>query len=214
MGPSGTTQPTPAEVLDRDAVHNVLLLVPPLHRADLDGCIELLTPTSVESLNVWSLGLTLSPDKRVENWHRAVGERPGAFKVVSVGEHPHEKAEAVAAGYGFEPEPHFVEIPYGGDLTQIGIELIAALDAWAENDRQTVVCVHSLTALLQYVEAETAFRFLKSFTDRVEQAGAIAHYHMNPGAHDDAVVSNVEELFDAMVAYDGNGAWRLSGRRT
>lgn len=212
MAPSGTTSPTPADVLDRDAVHNILLLVPPLHRADLDGCIDLLTPTDVEQMNVWSLGITLSPDKRVANWHRAVGEKPGAFKVVSVGEHPQEQAEALAASYGFEPEPHFVVVPYGGDLTQIGIELIDALDEWEANDRQTVVCVHSLTALLQYIESETAFRFLKSFTDRIEQAGAIAHYHMNPGAHDDAVVSNVATLFDAMVALNGEGTWELTRR--
>lgn len=186
---------------------NVLLLVPPFHPADLEACMALLTLEPPERENVWSLGVTLPPNKRVENWQAHVGRAPRAFRVVSVGDQAQDRAEAVARTHGFDPEPHFATVPDGGALTRIGVELVSALEAWADADAETVVCVHSVSALLQYADEGHVFRFLNAFTTEVEAAGATAHYHLDPEAHDTSTVARVKQLVDAVVEADGDDGY-------
>lgn len=184
---------------------NVLLLVPPFHPADRDACMAMMTLHEPERENVWSLGVTLPPNRRVENWEEHVGRAPRAFRVVSVGDQAEDRAKATAAAYGFDPEPHFATVPDGGALTRIGVELVSALEAWADADAETVVCVHSVSALLQYADESRVFRFLNAFTSEVEAAGATAHYHLDPEAHDASTVARVKQLVDAVVEADDDG---------
>jgi hypothetical protein len=53
--------------------------------------------------------------------------------------------------------------------------------------------------MLQYVELDQAFRFLHVVTDRLADADAMAHFHVDPGAHDDETIETLTSLFD--------GAW-------
>lgn len=198
--------------LDPVQVSNILFLVPTLHRGDLTGCMDLLTIDEPAAENVWSLGVTLSPNKRVENWERVVGTKPASFKIVSIGNHPEDKAKEVAESYDFDPEPKFVTVPHGSDLTQIGVELIESLNEWEASSRRTVVCFHSISALLQYVSFERTFQFLNTFTNQIEQADAVAHYHMNPEAHNHELLSKISQLFDARVELDPNDQWEVTIR--
>lgn len=190
-------------------VSNVLLLASPLHPADIGACLDLLTITEPQNEHVWSLGITLSPNDRVENWEEFVGQAPAAFKIISVGEQPQERAKEVAADYGFNPEPNFVTVPSGGALMSIGVELTDVLDDWAKTDKETVICFHSVSALLQYRVEEQAFQFLDEFTSQVEQAGGLAHYHMDPRVHGDSTVSQAKQLVDAVVEPEGDDEYRL-----
>lgn len=209
MSPPGPTAGSGSFRGEIPGVSNVLLLASPLHRADLEACLDLLTITEPDNEHVWSLGITLSPNDRVENWEEFVGRSPAAFKIISVGEQPQERAKEVAADYGFDPEPNFVTVPSGGALMSIGIELTDVLDDWAEADAETVICFHSVSALLQYRSEERAFQFLDEFTSQVEQAGALAHYHMDPRVHGDATISEAKQLVDAVVEPEGDDEYRL-----
>ncbi len=191
---------------------NVLLLVSPFEAADLEACMDLMTLHEPEDENVWSLGITLPPNKRVENWEEHVGRAPAAFRVVSVGDQAQDRAKATAEAYGFDPEPHFVTVPDGGALTRLGVELMDALESWEGADGETVVCVHSVTALLQYADAARVFRFLNAFTTQVEEAGATAHYHLDPLVHDESTVAAVKHLVDAVVETDADGGYRVTVR--
>jgi hypothetical protein len=62
-----------------------------------------------------------------------------------------------------------------------------------------VVCVSSLTALLQYVDPQRAYRFLNSLTNQFASLDAHAHYHLNPSAVDDQVVCSLSSLFDDAI---------------
>lgn len=202
----------PSDELEIAGGTNVLLLASPMSETGLDVCLDLLSTPEPADVNVWSLGFTVSPDHRVKNWEGRVGERPAEFRIVTVGNLAQASAEDVAERHGFDPAPHFVTVPHGGDLTRIGIEFTRTLQEWADSPDQTVVCFHSLTALIQYASVQQAFRFLNSFTAHVESGGAIAHYHMDPDAHEDRTLAKITHLFDTVIETDANGGWTVTKR--
>ncbi|QLH83733.1 DUF7504 family protein [Halosimplex pelagicum] len=94
------------------------------------------------------------------------------------------------------------------DLTGVGIavgEWLRACDA----DERPVVCLDSLSTLLQYADLERAFRFLHALVAQVRSAGATAYVSVDPGAHDEATLATLRTLFDAVL-----GAERRAGDTT
>jgi hypothetical protein len=89
------------------------------------------------------------------------------------------------------------------DLTGVGIAVTEFLDA---SDGATAVCFDSVTALLQYVDMDTAFEFLHVFAGRLHRHGAVGHFHMDPGAHDPQVVAQVASLVDGKVELRDDGS--------
>lgn len=99
-----------------------------------------------------------------------------------------------------------------GDLTGIGIQSSEFLTRWHGAD-DVAVCVESITAMLQYVPIQTAYRFLHVLTHRVNHAGATAHYHMSPDAHSERELGTLKQLFDAIAEYDTEtDTWTVAER--
>lgn len=90
------------------------------------------------------------------------------------------------------------------NLTEIGVALSRHLHDM-EGER-IVVCVRSLTALLQYVDGKQAYQFLNALTNQLASAGALAHYHLEPSAHDDQVVTTLSALFGAVIEVEEHEA--------
>jgi hypothetical protein len=82
------------------------------------------------------------------------------------------------------------------DLTGLGIQIGQVLSEW---DAPVAVCFDSLTAMLQYVDFETAYEFLHAITGQFHAAGARAHFHIDPEAHDPTQVDGITSLMDARV---------------
>lgn len=93
------------------------------------------------------------------------------------------------------------------DLTGIGIAVAEQL----RDNAGVRVCFDSLTALLQYVDADRAYTFLNSLLGHLWNADAHAHFHFNPEAHDGETVAAVTSLFDARVDID-DGSVRVPGQ--
>ncbi len=89
------------------------------------------------------------------------------------------------------------------DLTGLGIQIGQFLSEW---DDPVLICFESLTSMLQYVDYETAYEFLHAITGQVHAAGARAHFHIDPTAHDDKDIAGIASLFDASVSLDGGVA--------
>lgn len=87
------------------------------------------------------------------------------------------------------------------DLTGLGISIGRILSEWRE---PVLVCFDSLTSMLQYVDIKTAYEFLHAITGQIYAAGARAHFHIDPSAHDSQDVAAISSLFDARVQLDGD----------
>jgi hypothetical protein len=184
----------------RDGATNVLLLAPAGSPADADACLHLLADTDAEARNVLALGYSTPPDQAARA-ARADGPT-GDTTFVCIGERTRSAASTTSA---FDPVPGAATaqvVPDPADLARIGVVVNECLEEWADVGARTVICYHSLTDLLEYVDLQTAFRFLHVMTGRIAAADAQAHFHLDPAAHDEETVRTLSLLFDDVVRVD------------
>jgi len=199
------------------AIHpgdNVLVTCPSFMGDEHQTCLELLTPASPENVYALSILFTQSPSDHLDSWQRLVGAYPARSRIVSVDADAKSSAgipEVTTESRDGEQAVQRVNSPR--NLTQLGVRITDSLDEWMETepDTQVAVCFQSISTLLQYVDVEQAFKFLNVITARCSAADAVAHYHLDPHAHDEQTTVKLEQLFDAVVEYDED-SWTI--RRT
>lgn len=188
---------------------SVLLLSSAMATEGDRACADLLLPDEEEGNALW-IAYTKSPDEQVRRYHARADGRPTNVGVISVDSGA--RATAAMGGSDANGGPSGPAGPGGptatvtnpNDLTGLGIRVTEYLQEWADSDGRTVVCFDSLTALLQYVDLQTAYEFLHVLTGRFAAVDAFAHFHMDPSAHDDKTVETMTMLFDAAIELDGD----------
>jgi hypothetical protein len=190
----------------------VLLLAPSLHAATEDACLDLLSFEAAAEENVLWVTYTRSPDDCVQEWMAHVDSPPGNVQFVNVG----ETTRAASAHPGGSTASNVAEgavetLSSPGDLTGLGITLSEILKEWDGNGKRTVACFDSLTALLQYADLQTIYKFLHVLTGRFDAADVTAHFHLDPDACDQQTVSTLTSLFDTVVELD-DGEWSVRSR--
>lgn len=194
---SGDSDPLP-EQLGKAA--NVLLRAPQRTGAEDRSCIDLLTIRADEP--VVSVSLTQSPADRLAVWNRyAEGYPPRAVFVAveSDGDHLAHQLETACPGRSDSTAVAIDRIDHPGDLMRLGVRISERLDELAGAGQRPVMCFHSLTTLLQYVDVERLFRFLHILTSRVRQADGLAHYHLDRASLESETLGTLSRLFDATV---------------
>lgn len=205
-----STTEFPPSGLDRST--NVLLLARAAGAAEQRACTDLLTAVASEPQDaVLAVTLTTSPRDQMDIWRaHADHELPKEMNLIGLG----EKADSGGSTDG--PEGTHVSIRAIKDarnLTQLGVEVTRGLSELADDDRQVAVCFDSVTTLLEANSRDRAFRFLHVLTGQVAGAEAIAHYHLDPTAHDEQTVNTLKSLFDAIIERTEEGEWRVQMRR-
>jgi hypothetical protein len=152
-----------------------------------------------------------SVDGVVDEWERHAGGRPADLAVVSVGETTRSAAAASGGGDRIVDLTDGIKtaaVTDASDLTGLGIRISQCLRAWEDEvDRRIVVCFDSLTSLLQFADIKRVFRFLHVLTSRIRKAGARAHFHVHPVAHDEQTLATLRSLFDVTYEQDDGGEW-------
>jgi hypothetical protein len=174
---------------------NVLLLSESLDPMARDTGFELLTPGDADRTRVLAISYLDTPADWLDRWADRVGDLPTDVRLVTVG-------EMAAGGDDWQsPATEHVQVTRASptDLTGVGIAVSDTLSAWAETDDRVVVCVDSVTTMLQYAPVATVFRFLHTICRRFASVEALAHFHLDPAAHDDQTVARLTHLFDSLV---------------
>lgn len=185
---------------------NVLVSAPSFRPGDDSDtvCSALLTGDDPSRTRVVAVTYTQTPERWLADWRRDTGAAPAEGLVIGVGGGgAGERAEASG-------EWRVERLPDAGNLTRLGVTLSEFIDG--DDGRSTRLCFDSLTVLLQYAGVGRTFRFLHAVTSRVQQAGAVGHYHLDPAAHDDQTLATVRGLFDAVVDVDESGDWTVTTR--
>jgi hypothetical protein len=182
---------------------NILLLAPSFPDGAASVCVDLLGGDDPATTSVLGITYTQSPGKWAADYERETGAAPAKGTVVSVGDWGAEM-EGEASQWTLETVDH------AGDLTTLGVALSDHLTA--DSARHRRLCFDSLTALLQFVELRRAFQFLHVVTSRVSSADAVAHYHLDPQAHDEQTLATMRGLFDAVVEVNERGDWTVAAR--
>lgn len=166
-----------------DGASNVLLAA-----ASMGGgreiCSTLLTE-DFEEPNVLFVSFTRNTSACIDQWE-ATGTEARDLAVIAVGDEQRVDRPDVTTRNVSSPS----------DLTGLGIGIGETLSAW---DAPIAVCFDSLTAMLQYVDFETAYEFCHTITGQFHAAGARAHFHVDPAAIDSRRIDGFASLVDARV---------------
>lgn len=197
QGPAMTDSSYDASSLPEDAA-NVLVLGTPGDRATEEACVDLLTVGPAGRTDLLFVTVTEPARARIDAWRGRAGDQPAKVGVVSVDERGRSTARTPADDFSVQTvgEP--------GDLTGLGIAVTEYLSEWHDDGNRTVLCFRSVTALLQYVGARRAYKFLNELTSRLSRVEAVAHFHLDPSAHDEQTVNTLVPLFDAVVDPTGD----------
>jgi hypothetical protein len=167
---------------------SALLCVPSMDSGADTACTELLLPAAPSELNVLWVTYTRPAQSCLDRWRRVADSDPKRLGIVTVGE-TNPSVEGVDSGA-------IEVINNPSDMTGLGIKVGEFI---SNQEGPTAVCFDSVTAMLQYVDIETAYEFLHALTGRLYAADAFAHFHLDPSAHDDQTVDTLLSLFDDVV---------------
>jgi len=121
--------------------------------------------------------------------------RPDLKGLISVGD---EARSATAEGAPDFSGPVAIDaVDDPGNLREIGLSVSRFCERW--DDARITVCFDSLGDLLTHASDDAAFRFTTLLNKRLDAAGATAHFHLDPDAHEDSVVNTFGSIFDDIV---------------
>jgi len=188
----------------------ILVLAPSPGSHDDEACADLLTLTEPADETVLSVTVTQTAEERVREWHSHIDEWPAQMGIISTGEFTRSATATTSSAHHLTEPLEIEAISDPADLTGLGITINTFLSEWADREQQIVVCVHSLTPLLQYVDLQRLFRFLHVLIRRFQTQDAVAHFHLDPNAHDAQTVNILTQLVGAVVELDADGDWRVN----
>lgn len=200
---TGDDRPLAPRVADRT---NVLLLSPAGDQAGMKVHADLLAVEPLEREDVLLVTLEGSPDDRLLEWRSNVSHQaPARMGMVSVNDSVRSATEATGATSGIRhpiDTLSLATVPSATDLAGIGLTVSDYLSDWHGDGNRIVVCFDSLTPIVDQVPPELAFRFIHTLTAQFRRVDALAHFHLDPDAHDEATVKTLLPLFDAVIEVD------------
>lgn len=199
-----TNRPSTGQPLEEAST--ILLLASALDPLAEEACSNLLTLAPGRGRDrVLAISFTKTADDRLTTWEACdAGHVPAEVGVVG----GPEVVPADTTCDDHDVEISIATVDHPGNLTQLGVAISEYLDAWDDGDG-LAVCFHSLTTLLQYADRDCVFRFLNVLTRELADADAVAHFHMDPRAHDGETLATLVSVFDAVIETDG-GEWTVS----
>lgn len=184
---------------------NLLVLGPLLCPAEYDICTKLTRALPDGLENLLLVTLTESPDERLNVFRGHLDDLPNRTAIINVGDSIRSGSRETVSTLG-DGEITIETISDPTDLMRIGISISRQLSGWEGAVGPTAVCLHSLTALLQFADnPKSVFRFIHVLRGRIQSAGAHAHYHLDPGAHDEQLIRTFRPLFDEVLTYNEEG---------
>jgi hypothetical protein len=174
---------------------NVLVLAPSLSSEKESRCLDSLAIASADQLDVLKVSYSKGADEIVSAWRDHHGELPARLGVVRVGDS--------ASLRGVEPDAADLDAvaltsANPNDVTGLGMRLNNYVNDHPD-DAQLAVCFDSLTQMLQFTDVQSVFKFVHMFTGQLREVGAVAHFHLDPSAHDPQTISRLKPAFDDAV---------------
>lgn len=169
-------------------------------------------PDTPERLSVVAAIYTQSADEWLADWRTTVGGLPTESALIDVGgKERSTDAQSSDAHLAMESVSTINTAPT--DPAKLLFALRDQLQQVATTGTQVVVSMESLTAFLDSVDNETAFRYLHLLIHELRATGAIGYFHIDPNAHSQQTIDTISVLFDSVVdcpPHDHDRPLRLS----
>lgn len=153
----------------------------------------------LESSNVLLVVYGESPGAVRDAWRDQIDEVPARLGVIGVG-----VADRNGGGDSVSTEGSDVlsVVRDPADASDLGIAISLYLQDWATDDAPTAFGLHSLTAMLDHVDAETTFRFLHVLSRRLADTGTAGRFYLDPTAIDERTVRTLRPVFEDVVEWE------------
>lgn len=170
---------------------NVLLLAP------LDGDAAANARAHFLSWGDAAVVVTADPTARLRLLDRKLSSWPASTTFVTTAAEP-------LSGLDVDPPTELAVVTVDGqpDLSGVGKTLSRTLRSVEERGTLSVE-FDILTDLVDTFELQTVFRFLHLLSSRLERAGALAHYYLDPRRVQRASINVLEQVFDLVIRADG-----------
>ncbi|WP_312910199.1 helix-turn-helix transcriptional regulator [Natronosalvus caseinilyticus] len=192
---------------------NVLVLSP-LTPHGTKAFTELLSTTNPSRTNMAVVTYTQPPSMWLTDWEAANNGPPNEITFIHNGSEPGEEISTD------QQRPRTINTVRTSPQDPIDVvtHLGDELKRWQDEGRQSVISVQTLTILLEYIDFDTAFRYLHILIHRVQAAGAIGYYQMDPTIHDEETINTLSVLFDVVAEVSqtetGEDDWTLVGSKS
>jgi hypothetical protein len=196
--------PTPVGAAPETA-SSILLLTPSTSGFDDTACIDFLTGAEPARSAVLAATVDESPAERVALWQRETGTEalPARTVIVDASGNRH-------AVDGPDVDDLSVEgLPSNAEPIDVGMALARHLGAWETCPGSTVLCLHSLTALLERFDRGAVVSLVSALNALCDSVDATAHHHLDPAPHDDALVATFRPLYDAVIEHLPEDGWTV-----
>ncbi|WP_129117039.1 DUF7504 family protein [Halegenticoccus tardaugens] len=161
-------------------------------------CVGLFSRIEPRRQNLLAVACGKSPDALIRSWRTTIGEPPAEVGIVNVIARPRSASRASAIGTPPGRGP-VTTVESMDSVDEIDASVGAYLDEWAGNGNRTALCFDSLTPMIRGAGIDATRRLVLALTRRVENADAVAHYHLDRDAHERATFDELRSLFDAVV---------------
>jgi hypothetical protein len=180
---------------------NLLLVGPADHPVGETLCGRLLSSRPETPVNVLVVTVTDTPGQRLSTLENYLQGDVVETTVIDVQNYNRE------VGYGQYNGPVDIQrVSSAQDLRRIGIMTSKILTGWSDSAQKPTMCFHSVSDLLDLTDdPQRVFRFLHVLRGRAQSAGMRAHFHFDPGRHDEQVARTFTSLFDTAIEYDDDG---------
>jgi len=189
-------------------VATALLLAPSLGAPDDEACTGLLTTYPPGEANVLSVTVSASPGDRLALWTRTVGERLPRRTAILDARPPDRSSGAASKPEGASLTVE--ELPEEAEPVDLAVAVARQVGAWASTPEPTLLCLHSLTALLDSFDRDRVVGVVNALDRLCIPGEVVAHHHMDPTAHEDSTVAAFRPLFDAVVEYLPDHGWAVT----
>jgi len=161
-------------------------------------CASLLAGMDPATARVLTVSYTQSTQTWLKHWNAHVGPGPAEWHAIRI-----DDGNSAPTG---PPGDHLIEggsrtierIANPADLTGLGLAIRRHRER-SEEPGQLTLCLHSLTGMLQFVSANTVYRFVHWLTGQVRDAEGLAHFHLDPEAHEQRILNQFFTLFDGRI---------------
>jgi len=188
---------------------SVLLVAPTSEPAADHACADLLTFDDPRRENILSVTFSQTPAERLALWRReSDGTMPNRAAVID-GCESSTAAERTAIAEEM-PELSVDVLSDTAGPMEIALTIGQYLGEWAEDSERTLACIHSLSELLDSFDRGEVVQLINALDARLDAADAVAHYHLDPEAHDEQTVAEIRPLFDAVVEHVPEDGWTVT----
>jgi hypothetical protein len=121
--------------------------------------------------------------------------QPARRGIISVG----DVLRSTTKGPDFTSPLAMDAIENPANLQALGTSISKFCERWDREGFDIVLCFDSLTELLEHTSPSIVFQFCHVLNRRLASVDALAHFHLDPDAHDDQTVATFQSIFDSTV---------------